>query len=306
VATSDNDEARVLRRATQNEISRDKMWAIDGVWEVEHNLIEKYLHAAASDNVGNRASQFQRPQERLDAALKDGTGLAERVRHFFPVDSNQNARLKHDAEVGELRRQAPSSTGVVFLLVATWLTFSIEVAIFLLMWVLGLGGNLLTVMVGILLAVFGYLAGEGLGRLLTRKSHEQRVLPWIFLTSGLVGIIGLTTIRALAARSAAVEGEDVSGLIAVVVTTFLLAMGVAVFHSAHMDRSERRKHLVDDMFLCQQWHSKQNIIRACDSNHWRDVYEDEVHRVMTHEAPPREVPPVDNQTHDDGNTRATP
>ena len=302
---NDNDDPRVLRRATPNEVPRDTMWSIDGVWAVEHNLIEKYLHVAASDNVGNRAAQFQRPQERLDAALKDGAGLPGRIKNFFPVDDNQNARLKHDAEVGELRRRAPSSAGVAFLLVATWLTFSIEVAIFSLMWVLGLGGNLLTVMVGVLLAVFGYLAGEGLGRLLTRKSHEQRVLPWIFLVSGLVGIIGLTAIRALAARSAAAEGEDISGLIAVVGTTFLLAMGIAVFHSAHMDRSERRKHLVDDMFLCQQWHSKQNIIRACDSGHWREVYEDEVHRIMSHDTG-RDLPPVtDHATQDAENVRAT-
>jgi cytochrome c biogenesis protein CcdA len=298
------EDPRALRRATPDEVPKEKLWSLDGVWEIEHNLIERYLHSAASDNVGHRAAQFQRPHERLQAALKDGEGLTNRIRNFFPVDVSQSGALMREAQVGDLRRYAPSSTNVGFLLALTWLTISIEVAIFLLMWVLGFGGNLLTVLVGILLAVFGYLSGEGLGRILTRRKNEQRVLPWIYLISGLVGIIGLTSIRALAARQAASEGEDISGLIAVVVTTFLLALAVAVFHAAHMERSERRKRLVDDMFMCQQWHSKQNIIRACDNDHWREVYEHEVQRIMAHDTVPRDVA-EEKQADDNGSIHAT-
>jgi len=143
-----------------------------------------------------------------------------------------------------------------------------------------------------------------MGRLLTRRKHEQRMLPWIFLISGLVGIIGLTTIRALAARQAATEGEDVSGLIAVVGTTFLLALAVAVFHGAHMERSEKRKQTIDDMFLCQQWQSKQNITRSCDNGHWRKVYENEVHRIMSHD-PDTPPAPVETPTVVDESNRAT-
>jgi hypothetical protein len=190
---------------------------------------------------------------------------------------------------GDLERTAPSPVTIRLLAAGTIATALLEIGIFLVMWILGQGGNLITVGVGALLAGFGYLAGEGLGRLLISREEKLRsggMLSWIFLAAGAVGIVGMTWIRYLAARSAAEEGEDVGGLIAIVVLTALLAGAVAIFHAAHMERGERYRSLVQRMFSAQLVFATQQALQNHRSEGlWTKLYDQAVDAYVAGRSP---------------------
>ena len=277
-----SDAQRSLHRVASAEIGESQRWDIHTAWGFEYNRIKQYIEGVANHNVGAR--MHQEPADRASGAKLDGQTVPEDVNAIFgalpiAVDADVIGR----ASRGELHRTVPSPMTVRFLAIGTLATAILEVSIFLIMWLMGQGGNLITVGVGLLLAGFGYLTGEGLGRLLiANEDKEQRagLLAWIFLLAGLVGISGMTVIRYLAARAAADEGEQVAGLIALVLLTALLAAAIAVFHAAHLERSNKRRRLVADMFSAQMFFSTQQARESYQTGLWRKLYDQAVEALV--------------------------
>lgn len=272
-----------LRRVASHEIPDSSRWQINAAWDVEYNWIRQYIADRANHNVGARINQT--PAERAAGAKIDGKVVPADVNAIYgAMPSAIDADTLGKANRGELERLAPSPVTIGLLAAGTIVTVLLEISIFLVMWLLGQGGNLITVGVGALLAGFGYLAGEGLGRLLiAREDKEQTAgaLAWIFFASGLTGIIGMTVIRYLAARAAAEEGEEVAGLIAIVILTALVAAAVAVFHAAHMERSERYRKLVAKMYSAQIVFSTQQARENHGASLWTYLYDQAVEALVS-------------------------
>jgi hypothetical protein len=267
-----------FRRISAEEIPAGRRWQMNAAWDIEYNRIREYLQDRANHNVGARISQA--PADRASGAKQDGSVLPADVNAIYgALHWAIDAKSRGQAERGELQRMAPSPVTIRLLAAGTIVTVLLEISIFLVMWILGQGGNLITVGVGALLAGFGYLAGEGLGRLLIgreEETHSGTVLSWIFLTAGFIGIVGMTVIRYLAARAAAEEGENVGGLVAIVLLTALLAGAVAIFHAAHMERAERYRTLLQKMFGAQLVFATEQAQTNHRNGLWQQLYDNAV------------------------------
>lgn len=297
-----------LQRVASSEIAESQRWDMHAAWGVEYNRIKQYIEARANHYVGARMQQD--PADRAYGAKLDGKAVPEDVNavygaHPIAVDAD----LLGKAARGELQSAAPAPGTVQLLAIGTVATAILEVSIFLVMWLMGQGGNLITVGVGLLLAGFGYLTGEGLGRvLIASEDKEQRagLLAWIFLLSGLLGISGMTTVRYLAARAAADEGEQAAGLIALVLLTALLAAAIAVFHAAHLERSNKRRRLVAHMFAAQMYFATKQAQEGHQKGLWTTLYEQAVESLVAGRPMPPPQPSIEPPSSMFGRARAVP
>lgn len=293
-------ELSELNRVTSDEIPEAQRWQIHAAWGFEYNRIKRYIEERANHYVGARMQQ--EPSERAVGAKIDGKGIPQDVNAIYGAMTYAvDADVIGKAARGELHRIAPSPSTVRLLGIGTIVTFILEISIFLIMWLMGQGGNMITVGVGVLLAGFGYLTGEGLGRLLIANDDNEQtagILAWIFLLAGFIGVTGMTLIRYLAARAAAEEGEEVAGLIALVVLTTLLALAIAVFHAAHMERSNKRQRLIAQMFSAQLYFATQQARQSYLANLWTTLYDQAVEALVagrpmpTTPEPSLQIPPT--------------
>src|SRR5205814_61998 len=102
-----------------------------------------------------------------------------------------------------------------------------EIAVFVWMVVMGFS-TAIVIVVGVLLAGAGLLAGDGVGRIFVRHEREHDWSDprgWLELTIGTLGIAAISYIRTI--------GEE-EGVIAIVAITAFLATLIATFHAMHM------------------------------------------------------------------------
>jgi hypothetical protein len=257
-----------LRRATKSELSKDKRWHLSGVWEVELDHVKLWLQDIANLNVG-------KANARQDTVLQAGNSLPDEIRARFAAEIDTvDPTLMRAANLGELERSAPSGGLIATFGFLRWVAMSCEVLIFLWLWLIGLGNEVLIVM-GFILAAAGFFTGYGAGRLMI--SHEERLETaelrgWASLFVGILGIVVVAVLR---------TGGEAEGAFAVVSITTLLALVIALFEALYIFYSSRYKEAHDKMFLCQVWFATAQHQRAYENGLWKGVYETEAGRLLT-------------------------
>jgi hypothetical protein len=258
-----------LRRVALSEIPEARRWQVGAAWDIEFHRIQTYINDRASHDVVARMEE--RPSERAAGAKLAGKGVSDEVNLIYgAMTSSPGADVIGKASRGELERIAPSPWTIRLLHAGTFVTVMIEVGKFVIMW-LTRAGNVMPIAVGMLLAGFGYLAGEGLGRLLIAggdKEQRAGAISWVFLMTGAMGIGAVTRIGYLAASVALMT---------------LPPAAIAVFHAAQMERSHKRQRLVAQMFSVQLFFSAHQARQSYLENRWITLYDQAV-EALTHHA----------------------
>src|ERR1700730_1634533 len=186
-----------LERASERDIPADKRWEIAALWEVELQRVVRWLEDKASLNFG-------RTQD-VQQALDSGRDLAALVFAFFDQQGEaQDARIRDQASLGALRKQAPSGKLIAVGGVLRWIAMLSEVLLFLFMALRGFGSYVLVVF-GVLLALSGYLMGNGLGNLIVNVERGEglaNLKGWLAVLIGAIGAGGISYVRAAGVEEA--------------------------------------------------------------------------------------------------------
>jgi len=258
-----------LRRATRDEISLAQRWQIAAAWDVEVERVKNWLHKRANQNLG-------KPGATVESALADGGNLPDEVRVTYSAQGAQkDVEMLANAADGRIEREAPARGMVIATDLLKWFALLVETAIFV--WMVAMGwATAVVIGVGVMLAFFGWLMGDGAGRIL--MTHEK-IGRWIHprglieFAIGTVGVAAISWIRTV--------GEE-EGAMAVVVITGLLALLIATFQAINMVLTEKYRELHQKMFSCQIWFSTDEHIKAVQTGFWKNFYDAEV-RALSNE-----------------------
>lgn len=258
-----------LKRVTRDEVPLARRWQIGAVWDLEVSLVKRWLDQRAADNLGKTGATSE-------SALSDGANLSREINLTFGAQgAARDHRLISAAANGIIERDAPARGAVIATDLAKWLLFLSEISIFIWMVVMGFS-TAIVIVVGVLLAGSGLLAGDGAGRILVRREREHDwadLRGWIELIIGTAGVAAISYIRTI--------GEE-EGVFTIVAITAFLATLIATFHAMHMVLAEKYREQHQKMFSAQGWFSTDEHLRAYQGNFWQDYYESQV-RALGHQ-----------------------
>jgi hypothetical protein len=249
-----------LRRINRKEIPKSKRWQRDAAWEIELATAQSWLDDHANEAASKNDTTFEH-------AIAYGATLADRIHALFGAEgSAHDARLINEVETGVVERTAPSVGVIASVALFKYLCMASEILIFGYMWWNGMT-NYIAIILGGLLAVGGYIAGLGGGRLIVRREHGKDVkdlLAWLLLATG-VGLIAVVSwLRTL--------GQE-EGVQAIVGITASLAVAVAISELFHYTLTSRYREQREKMFLYQQWFSTNRFVREYENRLWQKTYE---------------------------------
>jgi|SRR5215203_3648447 len=256
-----------LRRVAMNEVPKNKRWDPTGVWEEEFNRVSEALGVAANLNFGKFG--------RKDDALSAGKGLPEVIVARFGSDATAvDPDVMHQAALGRYAKQAPSLKLILAFSILKWTAMGCETLLFVFLALMGFA-NYIVVIVGLLLALSGYLMGHGVGNLLV--SHEagggaRSPKGWLYFSVGLLATVGLSVLRA--------SGSE-EGIMAAILIPIILAATIALFEALSFVHTLRYKNMWEEMFRAQVWYSIEQHQRRYREGLWRKVYEGEVERAAS-------------------------
>jgi hypothetical protein len=253
-----------LERASERDIPADKRWEIAALWEVELQRVVRWLEDKASLNFG-------RTQD-VQQALDSGRDLAALVFAFFDQQGEaQDARIRDQASLGALRKQAPSGKLIAVVGVLRWIAMLSEVLLFLFMALRGFGSYVLVVF-GVLLALSGYLLGNGLGNLIINVERGEGLASlkgWLSVLIGAIGAGGISYVRA-----AGVEEAQAAAILVPVI----VALTISLLEAMHLTLSFKSDLMLGEMFRAQRWFATDQHRKNYREELWQRTYEGAVRK----------------------------
>lgn len=232
-----------------NEVPAAKHFVLHAIFDEEHKRVVRWLEAEANEAV-------RRPDASDDTANAHGRVLLERIRNSYGnLNIDVNRELLARAMDGTLKQHVPNRSLVLTYNGLKWIALTGEILVGLGIWFMGEGTPVL-ILVATMLALAGWLAGNGVGGLLSRRlgAHLPPSLgtpptlpPYSDIIKVVVGfgtIIGLSYLRAV--------GEEGEGAITVIGFTVLLALLVAMFEALHGFTSNKYEFLRGQMAVAQR------------------------------------------------------
>lgn len=260
-------------RLTNASLPVDSHWAIEAVYEREYQLVVAWLRDQA-------ARALQKRNATVEQALK--ADPVRQVRDMYGREPQTiDQKLLSDAEAGLLARKAPGRSSIKAYRLASFVSMFAEVGVGILTWLVG--GSLIYILTAILLALGGFLIGQGVAGLLLRQwvrreAGDLQVKQGAPVAETMKIGIGSAIVLGLSYLRTGGGGED--GALAAAVITFLLAMAVTAFEAMYVFTWERYRIIQADMFKCQKWYATRQFAELCaEGGSFQELYRTEVTQI---------------------------
>lgn len=248
-------------KALRSEIPVGREWDLKATFDLESARIKSWIEVEVDRAIG--APGFD-----LQEALSMASTVSAQIRNKFGNEGqNVSPALLNKADRGDLERGAPSSGTVFTFGFLKWISALAEIAVFVATALLGLT-NFFVITVGLMLALFAWVAGLGFSRLVL--DGIRNASGWLFLAMGSIGIGGLAIVRA--------GGPEGSG--GVMLITVLLALLVAIFTALELIARTHREEALAAIYTCQRWKAAGLHITACDQGFWVALYEADLRNAL--------------------------
>lgn len=237
------------------------VWDINLIFNIEKDLIDQQIQKEAGTN--------WRSLNSADAAIaQGGTVIGKIGSKYDPPDEICPTRIYDEARSGELERMSPTIKMITTMKIAFVVAVLTELSVMVLQGIFTGDFNPFLVVLGIFLAMGGFLQGMGIGNLLTRnwKIHTGRVehgeslaIPSLLIGAGTALILLISAMRASG-------GSDTTDTVLVFLVTLLFGEAVAVCEAIKVRYSATRAKLLQEMAQAQHWQANvthhQHMVRG--------------------------------------------
>ena len=237
------------------------VWDINLIFNIEKDLIDQQIQKDAGTNWRSLTSE--------DAAKAQGDTLIGKIAaNYDPPHEICPTRIYDDARSGQLERMSPTVKMIRTMKIAFIVAVITELSVMVLQGIFTGDFNPFLIVLGIFLAMGGFLQGMGIGNFLMRnwRIHTRRVdqgeslaIPSLLIGAGTALILLISAMRASG-------GDDTTDTVLVFLVTLLFGEAVAVCEAIKVRYSATRAQLLQEMAQAQHWQANvshhQHIVRG--------------------------------------------
>jgi len=256
-------------RATRDHVPSDAdVWDLHLFFNIEKEVIDRYLREVA------RAKW--REFNDVEKALEGGkTLVSEAGSTYAQAGEIHNERIYNDAARGNLKLQSPTVGMILTWQIAFWIAVVAETTVMLVQQALTGDFNPFIIVLALLLALGGFLQGQGTGNMFVKRWMEDTKRPqagdrpgahWMQFGIGSALIILVSGIRG--------SGADEPAQFALIfLVTLLFGEAVAICEALKVKYKSMRVRLLLEMESAQKWQASIEHHQEMMKDTYRLMYE---------------------------------
>jgi hypothetical protein len=258
-----------LERATRDHVPSDAdEWDLHLYFNIEKEVIDRHLREVARANW----REFNDLQKTLGA----GTELVAEIGARYDKSGEiHDERIYEEAARGNLKRQSPSVGTIMTWQVAFWIAVLAETAVMLVQQAVTGDFNPFIIVLALLLALGGFLQGQGIGSLFvkgwmeeTKRAQlgDQSGAHWLQFSIGSALILLVSGVRG--------SGADEPAQFALIfLVTLLFGEAVAICEALKVKYKAMRATLLVEMGQAQHWQANVDHHKEMTKGSYRLTYE---------------------------------
>ncbi len=256
-------------RASRNHFPTDAdEWDLHLKYNLEKAAIDKYLVEIAGAN--------WRQFKEVKKAIAQGQQLTKDIiDKYTPSDLIPDTRIYEDAARGALRRECPTLRAIYTMMFAFWLSVVMETTVMVIQQAFTGDFNPFIIVLAILLALGGFLQGQGLGHYLVKRWKEDTNRPQKgegAMVAALEFGIGTALILLISVVRGLSSFEPVM-MVLVFTVTLLFGEAVAVCEAVKERYKGMRDTLLAEMEDAQTWQANKSHLKHLDASGYLQTYE---------------------------------
>ena len=272
-------------RATRDHVPSDTdEWDLHLFFNLEKEVIDRHLREVA------RAKW--REFNDVKKAIDGGADLVSEIRGKYDQSGEiHDERIYDDAARGNLKRQSPTLGTIMTWQVAFWLAVLAETTVMLVQQALSGDFNPFIIVLALLLALGGFLQGQGIGNLFVRGWQEDTKRAqrgdrtgahWLQFGIGSALILLVSGVRGSGA-------DEVAQFALIFLVTLLFGEAVAICEALKVKYKAMRATLLVEMGLAQHWQANIDHHHEMMKDTYRLMYEGAVRQ--SEERGEQSIPP---------------
>ncbi|HKS26030.1 MAG TPA: hypothetical protein VJZ76_24780 [Thermoanaerobaculia bacterium] len=223
-------------------------------WRVESSYITGKLLPQCAADAAKDASPSLGEREFASYANDKWVAVDSELSLYRGGDEKENSTIVDMAKHDAFRVESPTAGAVTRMLILFWVAACCEVTIFVVQGLFSGGFNPIIILLAVLLAFGGFLAGAGLGKMLYASWHNS-FLHEPYPISGIVWaqfILGCILMLSVAVFRAYGAGELAPGILAFLITILLGAL-CTLFETLHQLAKLKREACLLRQGQAQTW-----------------------------------------------------
>lgn len=257
-----------LQRANKDHFPPDAdVWNLNLIFHLEKDVVDREIEKKAGGN-------WRRLNSEGDALTQSDPLIQQIASSYDPSDEEPDPRIYDEARSGKLQLMSPTVRMISTMKAAFVVAVLAELSVLVLQALFTGDFNPFIIVLGIFLALGGFLQGMGMGNLLLRswKIHTGRIqrgeslaVSWLLIGIGTALILLISALRA--------SGSSVtSQFLLVFLVTLFFGEAVAVCEAIKVRYGSIRSVLLQEFALAQHWQANlthhQHIVRGNYKAHY--------------------------------------
>ena len=251
-----------LQRANKDHFPPDaNLWDINLIFNLEKEIIDREIEKRAGGN-------WRRLNTEHDAIAQSDAIIKQIASSYDPPDEEPDPRIYDEARSGKLQLMSPTVKAITTMRIAFYVAVLTELSVLVLQALFTGDFNPFIIVLGIFLALGGFLQGMGIGNLLTRswkiptgriQKGESSAVSWLLIGTGSALIILISVMRA--------SGSSGSfDFLLIFLVTLFFGEAVAICEAIKVRYLSIRGFLLQEMALAQYWQANlshhQHMVRG--------------------------------------------
>jgi hypothetical protein len=257
-----------LQRANNDHFPPDaNLWDVNLIFNLEKEIIDREIEKRAGGN-------WRRLNNEDDAIAQSDAIIKQIASSYDPPDEEPDPRIYDEARSGKLQLMSPTVKMITTMRIAFLVAVLAELSVLVLQAVFTGDFNPFIIVLGIFLALGGFLQGMGIGNLLTRnwkiqagriQRGESLAVSWLLIGIGSALILLISALRASGS-------SGTSYFLLVFLVTLFFGEAVAICEAIKVRYSSIRSVLLQEIALAQYWQANlshhQHIVRGDYKAHY--------------------------------------